>query len=1060
MEKIVRYFVNYPIFAYLMIPVLLIGGILSYMTMKRSFFPERPTRIITVSVLYPGASPKEMEEGITMRIEHAVRGIVGIKEITSTSSENFSSVRIETTGKYDIDETLMEVKNAVDGISSFPTGAERPIVFKQRSTTWAVFLSLTGEADLLTLKDYAYDIEDDFYASGIMSQISLEGFPEEEISVEVDEAALMRYGLSFDDIQAAIARNNLDVAAGQIKSPREEILIRSRYRTVNPNKIANIVIRATAEGKLLRIRDIGRVKIQFADQTMGFTQNGAKGISINVLKLPEEDLVAISDYMHKYVEEFNARHPDVTLEISYDFLEMLGQRLELLEQNGLFGLILVVIALAFFLNMYLSFWVAWGIPASFLGMFIIGGITGLTINMISLFGMILVIGILVDDGIVIGENIFTHFEMGKSPKQAAIAGTMEVMPAVFTSITTTIIAFMPVILIQQGGMEFMHDMAYVVIISLAFSLVEAFFFLPSHLSHKSVLKHEKKKKFLRVKIEKFIDFLRHDIYGNILKWVIKWKWVVVFSPIFLIFLTVGLFQGGFIKYTMFPNIQFDTFSINFAFTPGTGEKKTLEYLDKFEEAIWEVDEDIKENTGDTLSYVEYTVAIRGMAFNGDETGSHAGKIEVYFNELEGRKFSAQDVAEMVRKKIGSVPELEKYSVQSGFDRWGKPVSISLLGDDMDRLYEAKIMLMDYLKSNPDLKNVTDNNPLGKQEVNLQLKPEAYIHGLSQASLTGQIRQGFFGGQAQRLQHGKDELRVWVRYPKSGRVSIGKLEDVRIKTPAGEYPLIELADYTIERSPVSIKRFNVQREVRVDADLVNPTQPVPPILNRAKEEIIPDIKKKFPGIDVQFMGQSKSSDEATNEMAIYFPIALFIIIIILIVHFKSISHMSIILLMIPLGFLGALWGHGIRGIPVSLLSAWGMVALTGVIINDAVVFLSKYNSFLVEGHSLKDAIFKTGIARFRPILLTTITTTLGLFPLILETSFQAQFLIPMAVSLAFGVMIGTGFILLFLPALLYVWNDLRCLLFRLWWGKKKACIPENLEPGVINAKRKADASMIG
>lgn len=1052
MKKLVQYFVNYPIFAWLMIPILLIGGISSFFSMKRSFFPEQETRTIIVSVLYPGASPKEMEEGITMRIEHSVRGIVGIKEINSTSSENFSSVSITTTGEYDIDETLMEVKNAVDGISAFPVGAERPVVYKVRSRSWANFLSITGDVSLLRLKELAYQIEDDFLASGFISQITLEGFPEEEISVEVDEETLLRYGITFDQIENAIALNNTDMAAGQIKSSKEEILVRSRYRSVDPNVLGDIVVRATPDGRLIRIRDLGEVKIKFADVTQSFTQNGKLGVSMQIFKLPEENLEQISDYVHKYVDEFNKKHPETHLEVTYDFLEMLGQRLELLQENGTFGLLLVVLSLAFFLNLYLSFWVAWGIPASFLAMFMIGEALGLTVNMISLFGMILVIGILVDDGIVIGENIFQHFERGKSAKRAAIDGSLEVLPAVLTSVVTTMIAFAPVMLIKQGGMEFMHDMAFVVIVSLGFSLFEAFFVLPSHLSHSWVLRKEGRKAKFRQKVESFIHFLREKIYGKVLKWIIRWKWVVVFSPIALVIITAGLIQGGFIKYTFFPNITFDTFSVNFAFTPGTGEGKTEQYLQRFEKAIWEVNDDIMQETGDTLTYIEYTVAIRGMAFEGAENGSHCGRIECYFESLEGRKYSANEVAEMVRKKIGPVPEAEKFSVFSGFDRWGKPVSITLLGGDMETLMGAKNFLQDRLQSFDELKNITDNNPLGKQEVNLKLKPEAYVHGLNQVTLANQVRQGFFGGQAQRLQHGKDELRVWVRYPKEGRDVIGDLEDMKIKTRDGEFPLTELAEYTIERSPVSIKRYNVQREITVQADLVDPDQAVPPILDRVEEKILPELKEKYPDLKVEYMGQAKATRESSEEMGKFFGIAFVIIILILIVHFKSVSQTWIILLMIPLGWIGAVWGHGFRGLPVSMLSAWGMVALTGVIINDAVVFLSKFNNFLIDGVKIKEAVYQTGLARFRAIMLTTITTTVGLFPLILETSFQAQFLIPMAVSLAFGVMFGTGFILLFLPALLLTWNDLRCLVFNIWYGKSRTCEPEELEPAVINAKR--------
>lgn len=429
MKKIISTFVKYPFYANLIVAFLLIAGGISMANMKKSFFPERKSRMLSVRVAYPGASPKEMEEGITTRIEEAIRGIVGIKEINSTSSENSAVVSIETTGEYDLDETLQEVKNSVDGISAFPTGAERPIVYKMRSTTPAMRLGLSGNVDLITLKQIAQDIEDDFYRSGIMSQISLSGYPSLEISVEATEEDLLRYNLTFDQISRAISLNNSDISAGQVKSDEEDILIRSRARSVDPNDIGNIILRANADGSYLRIRDIATVKMKFADVSSGTWMNATPSVSISVQKLPEEDLDAISKYVNTYVNDFNASHETVKLYVTFDFLEILKSRLHLLYKNGGVGLFLVILTLGMFLNTRLSFWVAWGIPASFLAMFIVAIFSGITINMISLFGMILVIGILVDDGIVIAENIFTHFEQGKSPKQAAIDGTMEVLPA-------------------------------------------------------------------------------------------------------------------------------------------------------------------------------------------------------------------------------------------------------------------------------------------------------------------------------------------------------------------------------------------------------------------------------------------------------------------------------------------------------------------------------------------------------------------------------------------------------------------------------------------------------
>ncbi len=1025
MRKAVALFIRNPFYANMIIALLVIGGVYSFFNLKKSFFPERSERFINISVFYPGASPKEMEEGITARIEYAVRGLVGIKRITSTSSENFSMVTIETTGEYDIDEILADVKNQVDGISAFPVDAERPIVSKQRSTTRAAFMGLTGNVDLLTLKNIAQDIEDDMLNSGVVSQLTISGFPDLEISVEVPEEDLLRYNLTFDEIARAISANNRDISAGMIRSDEEEVLIRSRHRSTNPSEIGDIVIRAYPDGSKLFLRDIADIKMKFAETPSASLMNGKRSVSFSIQKLPEEDLAAISDYLENYVTEFNQNHENVHLVITYSFLDNLNSRLSLLYSNGGIGLILVLVALGLFLSLRLSFWVAFGIPASFFGMFLMGMIAGLTINMISLFGMILVIGILVDDGIVIAENIYSHFEAGKSPKKAALDGTMEVLPAVLTSVLTTIVAFSP-LLFLTGNMEFSYDVGWVVIVSLTISLAEAFFVLPAHLSSRHVLRVKDREggaNPIRRKLDKIIIFARDRIYGSIMRFIIRWKYVMLVSPIALIIITFGLFGGNFLKATYFPSIPFDQFNVNLAFTPGTGEAKTMKYLTRFEDAIWEVNDELMNEYNDTTDFIRYTFLNLGNAFDGREAGAHAGNIFVLLRDMEGAPVSSFDIVNRVRDKIGPVDEAEKFVV-GGRNTFGTPVSISLLGKDLGQLEKAKEMLMTRMNEFPELRDVVDNNAIGKREVQLDLKPRAYFLGLNRSDVANKVRNGFFGGQAQRLQVGKDEVRVWVRYPREDRISIGQLENMKIKTPRGEFPLSELADYNIKRGPVNINRYNGEKEIRVDAELVDPYEPIPPILDRVRNEIVPELTAMYPGVSVDFQGQSRDSAESMDDLMRAYIIAFILIIALIMMHFKSVMQSFIILLMIPMAWMGAVWGHGIEGIPVSMLSAWGMVALSGVIINDAIVFLAKYNSNLQEGMTVANAAYRAGIARFRPILLTTLTTTVGLYPIILEKSFQAQFLKPMAVTLAYGVLFGTGFILLFFPVLIIVLNDMR------------------------------------
>ena len=557
---------------------------------------------------------------------------------------------------------------------------------------------------------------------------------------------------------------------------------------------------------------------------------------------------------------------------------------------------------------------------------------------------------------------------------------------------------------------------------------------------------------VRRSLDKVMDFMKYTLYAPTLRFVIKWKYIILITPLALIMITVGLFQGGQIKSTFFPAIPFDFFNVNIAFTPGSGEKQTYEYLQRFEDVMWELNEEIKEDYAYPEGVLNYTFISLGNAFNGKETGAHSGNIFVLLRNLEDAPLSSFEIVELLREKIGPVNEAEKFTVE-GMATFGTPISISLLGKDLDELQLAKDFMIREMNNITILKDINDNNAIGKREVQLELKPKAYFLGLNHNDISNQVREGFYGGQAQRLQIGKDEVRVWVRYPKEDRLNLGQMESMKIRTPMGDFPLSELADYEIRRGPVNIQHYNMSREVRIDANLVDPYAPVPPIIEEIKTKIVPRMQKMYPGIEVEYQGQKRDSDEAIGDLQKYFGIAFMIIIIIIMIHFRSFTQGSIILLMIPLGWLGAVWGHGIEGYPISMLSAWGMVALSGVIINDAVVFLSRYNSLLKEGRKVIDAVYEAGLSRFRAIILTTITTTLGLYPIIMEGSFQAQFLIPMAIALAYGVMIGTAFILILLPVLILILNDLRRFFYKLWTGNTKTA--EELEPANIHARRAID-----
>ncbi|MDQ3536660.1 MAG: efflux RND transporter permease subunit [Bacteroidota bacterium] len=1056
MKNLVTHFIKFPLLANLIILVLVGGGLMAGKSLKKSMFPETSTTTISVQVAMPGASPEEMEEGVATKVEQAIKGISGIKEVVSTSSENTSSINITTFVSYDIDEILTEVKNAVDRINSFPVNAEKPVVYKRKNIGRGAILTISGDIDLFTLKKYAQQVENDFLNSGLISQININGYPDLEISVEISEENLSRYNLTFNEIINAIRLNNRDIAAGSIKSVDEEILIRSRAKNVDPEIISNIVLRAEDNGQKLRIRDVANVKMQFSDIPFKVHYNGNQAIFIDVNKLPEEDLQEISTYLRKYIEEFNAKNADVKIAIVLDFMDFLQSRLDLLTNNGLIGILLILILLGLFLSIRLSFWVAAGIPISFLGMAIAASFAGITINMLSLFGMILVVGILVDDGIVIAENIYTHFERGKKARQAAIDGTLEVLPAVFTSVLTTIVAFMP-LLFLQGSFEFLKEMAFVVIACLAFSLVEAFLVLPSHISSEAVLSPRKRatlysRMFNRFRdgLEKGINFLKFKVYGRSLKKIIAWKYIAISFVLFLVLITAGLMQGGLIKSTPFPPIAFDQIDLGIAFKPGTGEAIVESYLVDFEKKINQVNEELKAEFNDSTDFITSTLRLVGTIPNSGESGSHTGGIITLMRNMEGAPVSSFDITNRIKEKIGEIPEADKLTI-GGLSRFGKPVSISLLGTNLAQMEGATLLLKQRLNEISALKEVNDNNASGRREVQLKLKPQAYFLGLDHDYITNQIRQGFFGGEAQKLQLVTDEVRVWVRYPKEDRINLSQLEKAKIKMASGaSYPLNEIVDYNISRGPSNIYHLDGSRQITIEADLLDPYEPVPPIIEKIKNEIEPEVIAAFPDVRFSFQGQQRNSEESMQEMMTYFMLAFITMYLIITINFKSFSQALLIILMIPLGWIGAAWGHGVEGIPVSILSAWGMIALAGVIINDAVVFVDTYNRNLLSGQNIETAVYNAGIGRFRAILLTSITTVAGLYPLILQKSFQAQFLIPMAVSVAYGILFGTLFILLFLPVFILIFNDIRLGFSRLFTNKKVN--PEDVEASIRNRKR--------
>jgi multidrug efflux pump subunit AcrB len=1033
MRELVKFFIKKPIWANAVIVITILFGVFNLMNMNKSFFPEMDPRMVLVNVTYPGASPEEMEEGVTIKVEQALRGIDGVKMITSTSSENVASIRVEGVENADMDAVYKDVENAVNSINSFPQGAEKPIVQRLKSNPMSEMvatLGLGGTGDLWVLKAEADRIENDLYASGLISLVELRGFPEMEMIIDVRENDLLKYGILIDEITMAIQRNNQDLTGGILRNDKEELIIRSRERSTDPKELEGIVLRSTSDGKKITIGDVASARLGFSENSFEVFANGEPAISIDIKKTPDQDLGAITEYIKEYIEEYNQANGKTTISMEYEYAASLDDRIDLLTSNGMVGLLLVLLMLGLFLSTRLSLWVAFGIPFSFLGMFVIANMMGLTINMISLFGMILVVGILVDDGIVIAENIYSHFEKGKSPFKAALDGAMEVMPSVFTSVLTTMAAFS--ILLFVADMEMMREMPKVVIIALGFSLIEAFIILPVHLASKKVLSKTEPgtTRFkIRSRITAAITYLKDKIFMDVLRFVmVRYRAYVLMPLVFTVF--VIMFSiNGFISFTFFPEIKPDRIFLEIAFEQGTGKEITKTWLMKAEKMVLEANTELAEATGDTL-LSEYSIML-GNAMTIGESGFHSGSITMIIDG-EGKTTPVDSLMSRVMRKVNTIENTKLASnvyIGANMHNFGKPVEFSFTGNDDLQIRYAKNKFKEYVNKIPLISNLKDNEPLGRKEINLKMKPEADFYGLGIFEVTKQIRQGVFGQEAQRVIIGTDEVKIWIRYAEKDREGQFDLNNIRIKSADGKQILLsELVTYTIDRGPVNLKRRDGRREIIVDASVDDPNK-VGEVNGKIVSEIIPKIETEFTGVDVIQRGQGERSTNALNSMMMNVGILFIVMIIIMSLNFSSVWQALLILLVVPAGVAGGILGHSIIGVPVSILSAFGMIALIGILINDSIVFLDTYNRNILEGMSTRESALDAAKSRFRPILLTSITTVAGLLPLIMETSFQAQFLIPMAISIAFGLLFGTVFILFFFPAIILVHNDMR----RAWHG---------------------------
>jgi multidrug efflux pump subunit AcrB len=1056
MKPLVAWFARNPVAANILLALIVVAGGMSARSIKMEMFPEFSLDSVLVRVLYPGAAPEEVEESICIPIEEEVHAIEGVKEVTSTASEGVGTVTVEVRAGEDPRRVLEDVKTRVDAIDTFPEEAERPVIEELLMRRQVINVAIFGAADERTLKELGERVRDDVNALPGITQVELASARPYEISIEVSEFELRRLGLTFDEVADAVRSSSLDLSGGSIKTEGGEILLRTVGQAYLGPDFEEVVVRTRPDGTRILLGDVATVVDGFEDTDQDARFDGAPVVMLQVFRVGDESALDISRIVREYIATTRETLPaGIGIEPWQDNAKMLQSRLTLLLRNGLQGLALVFLVLALFLKFRLSFWVTIGIPLSFLGALMVMPWFDQSVNMLSLFAFILVLGIVVDDAIVVGENIYKEHELGNADVGGAIAGVQGVSVPVVFAVLTTITAFLPMILLPGLTGKFFAVIPMTVIPALAFSLIESQLILPSHLAHEGGLMERiaRVRPFswwtaLQTRISNGLTAFIERVYRPTLERVLHQRYLALATGLALLVLSFGVVGGGLVKFVFFPDIGGDVVAAELTMPQGTSAWVTERAVDQMEGAAEELRREL-EADGD-LVIRHYMASVGEQPFlaqrmgprtGAPNVGSHYGEVVLELAPSEEREVTSEEVARRWRELCGPIAGASDVVFEAALMSAGDPLNIQLAGRDVEDLRVAAEELKARLATYPGVFDVAHTFRGGKDELVLDLEPAAESLGLTRLDLARQVRQGFHGEEAQRIQRGRDEIKVMVRYPERDRSVLAGLETMRVRTRGGsEVPFSAVASATQRQGYTSITRRDRMRTVNVSANVdltvANPTE----VLRAVEADVLPELMRAHPSMSYSLEGQSSDQVETMAAMSRWFLIALFAIYGLMAIPFRSYVQPLIIMIAIPFGFVGALGGHLLMGLDLSMLSVLGLVALAGVVVNDSLVLIDYVNRLKRDGAPLVEAVRQAGVARFRPILLTSLTTFAGLLPLLLERSVQAQFLVPMAVSLAFGVLFTTFVTLLLVPAVYLILEDL-ARLPRWLYGSERTPAPE-------------------
>ncbi|MCU8038828.1 efflux RND transporter permease subunit [Shewanella oncorhynchi] len=1050
-KGILAWFARNSVAANLLMCVLLIGGLFSSILINKEVFPSFELNLLNISVAYPGAAPQEIEEGINIKIEEAIQDINGIKKVTSVASEGVGSITVEVEDGYEVQTILDEAKLRLDAISTFPVNIEKPNISQIKPENNVIWVSVYGDMTLHDMKELAKSVRDDLTQLPAVTRAKVTGVRDYEIGIEVSENKLREYGLTFSQVALAVQNSSLDLPGGSIRAQDGDILLRTKGQAYTGDDFANIVVTTRADGSRVMLPQVATIKDDFEERLEYTRFNGKPAAIIEVTSIDDQNALDIADQVKQYVEQRRATLPaNAQLDTWGDMTHYLQGRLDMMMSNMFYGALLVFIILAMFLDLKLAFWVMMGIPVCFLGTMLVMPLEpfSMTINMLTLFAFILVLGIVVDDAIVIGESAYTEVERHGHSVENVIRGAQKVaMPATF-GVLTTIAAFIPMLMVSGPMGIIWKSIGMVVILCLAFSLVESKFILPAHLAHMKFKKPGAPKGFfghLKANFNDRVQYFIHHSYRNFLERCIKHRYNVVAAFIGVLILSIALVASGKVRWVFFPDIPSDFIQVELEMDEGSSEGNTLKVVQSIEEALYKMNEKMEKDNGyQVVKHSFINMSSRTSAF-----------IFAELTKGEDREVDGVTIAAAWREQLPELLSVKKLSFNASTNDAGGDISFRLTSSDLDELSAASKELKQKLASYEGVYDIADNFSSGSHEIRLKIRPEAEALGLTLSDLARQVRYGFYGYEAQRILRNKEEIKVMVRYPLEQRRTVGYLENMLIRTPTGtSVPFSTVAQIEKGDSYASITRVDGKRAITITANanknIVEPSK----VVQEIQKDYLPQLQAKYPKIQTALDGGSLDEQNAMVGLMQGFFFALFTIYALMAVPLKSYSQPLIIMSVIPFGIIGALFGHLIQGLAMSVLSLCGIVALAGVVVNDSLILVDFVNRAREQGQSVRQAAVDSGCYRFRAIILTSLTTFVGLVPIILERSLQAQIVIPMATSLAFGILFSTLVTLILVPLLYIILDDIKrtsSRFFHWWWQPKKDhevdFTPEHLEPPV-------------